>query len=107
MSKKLVSLSGDLTKDLVFLYSIIIAATISEEMPYARRILPIFPYESEASEKSTKSKAAWRLFLSDALDNSPYGQDLSKVDLFLRNSFWFLWNTFSTSGCALLRSSEL
>ena len=43
MSKKLVSPSGDLTKDLVFFYSIIMAATVSEGMPYARRIFSIFP----------------------------------------------------------------
>lgn len=64
MSKKLVSPSGDLTKDLVFFYSIIMAATVSEGMPYARRIFSIFPPMNRIKglEKCTKSKAAYRLF---------------------------------------------
>ena len=43
MSKYSVSPSGDRTFTLVFLYRLVIAATVSLGMPYASRIYSIFP----------------------------------------------------------------
>jgi len=64
MLKKSVSPSGDLTIDLVFLYNIIIALTVSFGMPYAYSIFYIFCrlIESKALEKSMKSKINGRFF---------------------------------------------
>ena len=68
MLKKSVSPSGERTFTFVFLYSFIMAATVSLGRSYARGICSIFSLcmESNASEKST-SKCRLKVFLREIL----------------------------------------
>ena len=86
--KKYVSLSGDRTFTFVFLYSIIMATTVSFGKPWASRICSIFPMwmESKALVKSTNNIVASRFFA-----RTPRIRRIVKicevVDRFLRKPF--------------------
>lgn len=111
MSKKLVSQSGDLTKDLVFLYSTIMAVTVLVwGIPYNRRIFFIFLLctEGKVLEKSTKHKVACRFFSLMPSIICQRVRICSTDDLFFFKAILiFFWSTFSICGCFLLRSIEI
>lgn len=106
MSKKLVSPSGDLTNDLLFLYSIIMAVSLLVGGCHVPEEFSLFfPYVQNRREMY-KSKVACRSF---AMTPSIIRRTIKicpTVDIFFRKPFFFR-STFSTSGCILLGSIEL
>ena len=109
MSKYSVSPSGERTFTLVFLYRIVIAATVSFGRPYASRICSIFPLcmESKALVKSTNSNVACRFFARMPSRILRMVSICEVVDLFLRKPFWFFLRMLSILGSMQFHSRAL
>ena len=108
MSKSSVCLSGELTFTFMFLYSIIMAATVFLGRPLASSICSIFPLcmESKALENSINNIVASRFFAS-----TPRIRRIVKIcyveDQSLRKPFCFFQSMFSILGSMWLRSRAL
>ena len=100
MSKYSVSPSAERIFTLVFLWRIVIAATVSFGRPYASRICSIFPLcmESKALVKSTNSNVACRFFARTPSKILRMVNICEFVDQFLRKPFWFFLRMLSILG---------
>ena len=94
---QLLSPYGERTFTFVFLYSIIMAATVSFGSPWANNICSIFPLciESKASEKSTNNIVASRFFSPTPSRFRRIVKICDDLDRFLRKPFWFILSIFS------------
>ena len=109
ISKKLLSPLGDLTMNLVFIYDIIIALTVSSGRPYILSMSLIFPLcmLSKAFEKSINNNIAESCFDFATSIILRIVKICPVVDLFCLKPFWFLSSTGSNTGHILFSNIRL
>ena len=109
MSKWYVSPSVERTFNFLFLYSIIVAATVSLCRPKARSICSIFLLcmASKAFEKSTNNIIASEFFTLGLSRIRRIVKICDVLDRFLRKPFWFFLSMLSILGSMRLRSRAL
>ena len=103
------SRSGKRTFTFEYLFSIIMAATVSLGRPQASNICSIFPLcmELKALAKSTNNIVAPRFFARTTSRIRRIVKICDVVDLFLRKPFWFFLSMFSMMVSMRLRSRAL
>ena len=109
MSNKSLSPSNEWIFTFVFLFSIIMAATVSLGRPRARSICSIFPLcmALNALDKSTNNSVASRIFARTPFNIRGIVKICDVVDRFLWKPFWFFLSIYLISGSMLLRSRTL
>ena len=109
VSMKLVSPSDEWTIVFIFLWSVIIAVTVSLGRSFASSNCSIFTLymESNTWEKSTNNKVASRFFAHTSSVIWWIVWICQVMDLFLQKLFWFFLRIFSISGLIWLRSRIL
>ena len=98
--------SGERTFTLVFLQSIIMAATVSSGRPHAKGICSIFPLwmESKALVNSTNIIVHCKLFARTPSRIQQIDKICEVVDIFFRKPFWFFLRMLSILGYMRLPS---